>query len=151
IDLCSACAVAESDLRNLKRALAHWSLPPGNPSAGWRELASALEKPDASFRPRLAHAAWILGAAALACVFLFERAWQPRPVPSLEHAVFAEARHHVEVAQAHYGEMISHLRSVASRERGEWPTALSQKFDAHLRVLEEAVARQRRSARTRPE
>jgi hypothetical protein len=153
VDGCAACKRAVGDLETMKRGLG--ALPERGGEDNWSILVNRLAQP-APPAPR----AWtralswrfLVPSVAVMAMLAGGGAWlrwhKGRGLSA--DAVIAHAESEFHKADAHYRIAVDELRTVAERERREWPLPKRAEYEAAQAQLEAAVTRCRQVAEERP-
>jgi putative zinc finger protein len=153
VDGCAACKRAMADFETMKRGFG--ALPERGGEDNWSILVNRLAQP-APAEPRrwLPALSWRWAAPSLVfTVALVASAgwvrWHKARGLTAD-AVIASAEAEFHKADAHYRRAVDDLRSLAERERREWPLPKRAEYDAAQAQLEAAVARCRQVAEGQP-
>ena len=149
---CADCARAFADLETMKRGLG--ALPERAGEDQWSLLVNRLAQTPPPPRRLPLVWSWRWAGPALALLVLAGggvgwRRWHHGRGLSAD-VVIAEAESEFRKADAHYRRAVEELRSVAERERDDWPLPKRAQYDAAQAQLEAAVARCRQVADDRP-
>jgi hypothetical protein len=151
VDGCAACARALADVETMKRGFG--ALPERAGEDNWSVLVNRLaqEQPMAPAPRRwLPALSWRVVVPSLAALVLAlgGGAWlrwhKGRGLS--DDTVIAQAEAEFHKADEHYRRAVDELRTVAERERKEWPLPKRAEYDAAQAQLEVAVARCRQVA-----
>jgi len=153
VDGCASCARALADLETMKRGLG--ALPERAGEDNWSIVVNRLAQPTASEPRRLLPALswrWAVPSLALVAMLAGGGAWlrwhKGRGLSA--DAVIAHAESEFHKADAHYRRAVDELRTLAEKERRDWPLPKRAEYDAAQAQLEAAVARCRQVADERP-
>jgi putative zinc finger protein len=153
VDGCESCRRALGDLETMKRGLG--ALPERAGEDNWSILVNRLAQPVAPApRAWLPLLSWRFALPAVAIVALVAGggAWlrwhKGRGLTA--DAVIAEAESEFHKADEHYRRAVDQLRTVAEKDRHDWPLPKRAEYDAAQAQLEVAVARCRAVAEERP-
>ena len=151
---CVSCGRALADLETMKRGLG--ALPERAGEDNWSVLVNRLAQPlPATERRRwMPSLSWRIVLPSLAALVLAAGggAWLRwhRGRGLSDDAVIAQAESEFHKADEHYRRAVDKLRTVAERERKQWPLPKRAEYDAAQAQLEAAVARCRQVAGDRP-
>jgi len=147
VDGCASCARALADLETMKRGLG--ALPERAGDDNWSIVVNRLAQPMAP-EPRrwLPVLSWRLALPSLALVAMLAGGgawlrWHKGRGLSAD-AVIAHAESEFHKADAHYRRAVEELRTLAEKERRDWPLPKRAEYDAAQAQLEAAVTRCRR-------
>jgi len=153
VDGCAACKRAVGDLETMKRGLG--ALPERGGEDNWSILVNRLAQP-APPAPR----AWtralswrfLVPSVAVMAMLAGGGAWlrwhKGRGLSA--DAVIAHAESEFHKADAHYRRAVEELRTLAEKERRDWPLPKRAEYDAAQAQLEAAVTRCRQVADQQP-
>ena len=153
VDGCASCARALADLETMKRGLG--ALPERGGEDNWSIVVNRLAQPMAP-EPRrwLPVLSWRLALPSLALVAMLAGGgawlrWHKGRGLSAD-AVIAHAESEFHKADAHYRRAVEELRTLAEKERRDWPLPKRAEYDAAQAQLEAAVTRCRQVADQQP-
>jgi hypothetical protein len=153
VDGCASCARALADLETMKRGLG--ALPERAGDDNWSIVVNRLAQPMAP-EPRrwLPVLSWRLALPSLALVAMLAGGgawlrWHKGRGLSAD-AVIAHAESEFHKADAHYRRAVEELRTLAEKERRDWPLPKRAEYDAAQAQLEAAVTRCRQVADQQP-
>jgi len=153
VDGCASCARALADLETMKRGLG--ALPERGGEDNWSIVVNRLAQPMAP-EPRrwLPALSWRLALPSLALVAMLAGGgawlrWHKGRGLSAD-AVIAHAESEFHKADAHYRRAVEELRTLAEKERRDWPLPKRAEYDAAQAQLEAAVTRCRQVADQQP-
>ena len=153
VDGCASCARALADLETMKRGLG--ALPERGGEDNWSIVVNRLAQPMAP-EPRrwLPVLSWRLALPSLALVAMLAGGgawlrWHKGRGLSAD-AVIAHAESEFHKADAHYRRAVDELRTLAEKERRDWPLPKRAEYDAAQAQLEAAVTRCRQVADQQP-
>ena len=151
-DGCAACKRALADLETMKRGLG--ALPERAGEDNWSVVVNRLAQPMPARRWSWPALSWRVVVPSLTVLALVAGggAWlrlhKGRGMSA--DAVIAQAESEFRKADQHYRLAVDELRSVAERERHDWPLPKRAEYEAAQAQLEAAVARCRQVADERP-
>jgi hypothetical protein len=152
-DGCAGCARALADLETMKRGLE--ALPERAGEDNWSIVVNRLAQPaPVEARRWLPVLSWRWAVPSLALVAMLAGGgawlrWHKGRGLSAD-AVIAHAETEFHKADEHYRRAVDELRSLAEKERRDWPLPKRAEYDAAQAQLEAAVARCRMVADERP-
>jgi hypothetical protein len=152
VDGCPSCAAALADLDTMKRGL--HALPERAGEDNWSVVVNRLALEPRAALPRRWLFPWRFVLPSLAVLALAAGGgawlrWHKGRGLSVD-VVIAHAESEFHKADEHYRRAIGELRSVAEKERKEWPLPKRAEYDAAQAQLEVAVHRCHQVAEERP-
>jgi anti-sigma factor RsiW len=153
VDGCESCRRALGDLETMKRGLG--ALPERAGEDNWSILVNRLAQPVAPApRAWLPLLSWRFALPAVAIVALVAGGgawlrWHKGRGLTVD-AVIAQAESEFHKADEHYRRAVDQLRTVAEKDRHDWPLPKRAEYEAAQSQLQAAVARCHAVAEERP-
>jgi len=153
VDSCASCARALGDLETMTRGLG--ALPARAGEDNWSIVVNRLAQPvppaPRAWLPSLSWR-WTLPSLALVALLAGGGAWlrwhKGRGLSADRVIAHAESEFHK--ADEHYRRAVDELRTLAEKQRQDWPVPKRAEYDAAQAQLEAAVARCREVAEQQP-